>query len=509
MMARFPRSCGVLLHPTSLPGRFGIGDLGFEAYRFADFLASSGQKIWQVLPIGPTGYGDSPYQCFSAFAGNTLLISPDLLQEIGLLSRKDLDELPQLSGIRADYPAAIALKEKLLDQAFSNFKHYAKGEVRNGFEAFKNKACEWLDEYALFRAIKEAHGEESWDKWEHPLKYYDSRSLEVFRGKFSERIEAHKFFQYLFFRQWMDLKNYCAKNGIKIIGDMPIFVAYDSVDVWGQRELFKLSPEGRPIVVAGVPPDYFSATGQLWGNPLFDWDRLMADGNRWWIKRFRWSLELFNIIRIDHFRGFAGCWEIPGDSDTAERGRWVSVPGWDFFSTVEKEIGKVAIIAEDLGVITPDVEALRDGYGFPGMRILQFAFNGGTDNLHLPHNHIHNCVVYTGTHDNDTTLGWYKSIPGAGSTRSLSQIRHEHHFCLKYLRTNARNIHWDFIRAIYASVADTAIVPLQDILGLDSSARMNLPGTSEGNWAWRFNTDALDGTLADNLHQLAMLYGRA
>jgi len=504
----FPRSSGILLHPTSLPGRFGIGDLSDEAYRFADFLVKSGQSLWQVLPLGPTGYGDSPYACYSAFAGNALLVSPQKLFEGGLLTRTDLDEIPSLPSERIDFDQVHKTKDSLLDKAFARYQQTKQAELRSAFENFTEQNSFWLDDYALFRALKRAQGGAAWHEWESSLARREPDALARARVELHDKVEAHKFFQFLFFDQWFALKAYCNGRGIKLIGDIPIFVALDSVDVWTNPDQFKLDRNGRPIVVAGVPPDYFSTTGQFWGNPLYDWDRMLADGFRWWVERVRSSLRTVDIARIDHFRGFAACWEIPGGDTTAENGRWVETPGRELFTTIRHALGELPIIAEDLGVITPDVEELRDSFGFPGMRVLQFGFSSDEKNIDLPHNYHSNVVVYTGTHDNDTTVGWFNSVAGEGSTRTAEQISSERDFCLKYLNTEGAEIHWDFIRAALESVADTAIVPLQDVLGLGSEARMNLPNSNQGNWTWRFDEQALTEAHADRLRELSEKYGR-
>ena len=503
------RSSGILLHPTSLPGRFGVGDLGPEAFRFADFLHTSGQSLWQVLPLGPTGYGDSPYACFSAFAGNTLMISPERLAEDGLLDEDDLASAPAFEDDeRVDFQAANELKKRLLEKAFARFRQTTNTQLRAAFESFCRHNSSWLDDYALFRALKDAHGGVAWNEWEPALVRRDDEALARARGQLRDQMEAQKFYQFLFFRQWFALKAYANERGIKLIGDIPIFVAHDSADVWTSPEEFKLDERGVPLVVAGVPPDYFSSTGQLWGNPLYNWERMRANGFRWWIARVAATLQTVDILRIDHFRGFAACWEIPGGDKTAERGRWVEAPGRELFTAIRQALGKLPIIAEDLGVITPDVEALRDDFGFPGMRILQFAFGGDPHNHDLPHNYHRNVVVYTGTHDNDTTVGWFESEAGAGSTRDAAQIEREREFCLKYLQTGGREIHWDFIRAVLASVADTSLIPLQDVLGLGTKARMNLPNSTSGNWAWRYKAGALTGDTGQRLKDLTELYGR-
>jgi 4-alpha-glucanotransferase len=508
LVVSFPRASGILLHPTSLPGPYGVGDLGAEAYAFIDFLAGAGQTLWQVLPLGPTGYGDSPYQCFSAFAGNTLLISPDKLIDEGLLNKQDVAAAPPSTGERIDYGPVIEAKQKLLWRAFENFKRTNDTSLRSEFDAFCHHAAAWLDDYALFRAMKDVRDGAAWYNWEQPMVARDAGALAAARTHLSDKIEARKFWQFLFFKQWAALKTYANERRIQIVGDIPIFVAHDSADVWVNKHLFKLHEDGSPQVVAGVPPDYFSQTGQLWGNPLYDWERMRAEGFRWWIERISALLHEFDILRIDHFRGFAASWEIPGGDKTAERGHWVEAPGRELFTAIKDALGDLPIIAEDLGVITPDVEALRDDFGFPGMRILQFAFGGDTKNIDLPHNYHPNLVAYTGTHDNDTTVGWFNSKAGAGSTRTAEQIERERNFCLKYLHTQGREIHWDFIRTVLASVANTAIVPLQDVLGCGTEARMNLPNSTDGNWGWRYKKKALTAKVRARLKDLSELYGR-
>jgi len=496
------------LHPTSLPGRFGIGDLGQEAYRFADFLEASGQSLWQVLPLGPTGYGDSPYACYSAFAGNSLLISPDRLVEAGLLTKEDLEETPAFAETEVDFEGVHRFKDEILRKAYEHFAGAHHSDLKNEFETFCAKHASWLDDYALFRALKDLHGGKPWHEWDAPYVRRDSNALARAREALRTQIEAQKFYQFLFFKQWSDLKRYCNERGIRLIGDIPIFVAHDSSDVWTNPEQFKLDQDGRPIVVAGVPPDYFSKTGQLWGNPLYNWDRMITDGFKWWIERVHATLQTVDILRIDHFRGFIACWEIPGGDSTAERGRWVEAPGREMFIAIRNALGELPIIAEDLGVITPEVEKLRDDFNFPGMRILQFAFSSDPKNQDLPHNYHPNVVVYTGTHDNDTTVGWFQSVAGEGSTRNADQIERERSFALRYLNTLGREIHWDFTRAVLTSCADTAVVPLQDLLGLGTEARMNLPNSTSGNWSWRFQAGALTDEVRDRLRGLSELYGR-
>jgi 4-alpha-glucanotransferase len=505
----FPRTSGILLHPTSLPGGCGVGDLGAEARSFADFLTDARQTLWQVLPLGPTGYGDSPYQCFSAFAGNTLLVSPARLVEEGLLDKSDLESVPRLAEDRVEFGEAIKLKNKLLRRAFDNFKRTPLTAMREEFEAFERHESAWLEDYALFRALKDARGGASWNEWESALARREAGALANARESLRAETTAQKFYQFLFFRQWAALKEYCRARGIKIVGDIPIFVAYDSSDVWVNRHLFKLNDDGTPRVVAGVPPDYFSATGQLWGNPIYDWDSKKSEVINWWVGRIRSTLRLFDIVRIDHFRGFAASWEIPAGDATAEHGRWVTAPGAELFEAVRRELQEPSIIAEDLGVITPDVDALRERFDFPGMRILQFAFGGDAANRDLPHNYQRNVVVYTGTHDNDTTVGWFVAGAGKGSTRDAAQVERERKFCLDYLNSDGAEINWDFIRAALASVADTAIIPLQDVLGLGNDARMNLPASTKGNWDWRFRRGTLTTQVSARLRHLTELYGRA
>lgn len=504
----FPRASGILLHPTSLPSNYGIGDLGEEAYRFVDFLEAAKQTYWQILPLGPTGYGDSPYQSFSAFGGNTNLISPEILVEEQLLTEDEINDRPDFPRDRVDFGAVIDWKNNLLRKAYERFRLTTSVNLRGSFETFTQQVAEWLDDYALFRAIKQTQGQKLWLEWDEPLKMRDEEALLEARENLLEEIQAQKFYQFLFFKQWTRVKNYANGKGIKIIGDVPIFISLDSADVWRNPKQFKLNEDLTPKVVAGVPPDYFSKTGQLWGNPIYDWDHMRSDGFDWWTRRVKFTLKTVDILRIDHFRGFAASWEVPGGDNTAENGRWVNVPGRELFRTLKQKLGELPVMAEDLGVITPDVEELRDDFEFPGMRILQFAFGGDTQNIDLPHNYIKNCVAYTGTHDNDTTVGWFHSQVGAGSTRDQSEISREHDFCLQYLASDGAEIHWDFIRHVWASVANTAVTPMQDVLGLGNSARMNLPASSQGNWGWRFEKENLTDDIAKRLKHLTELYGR-
>lgn len=507
-MKQQQRASGILLHPTSLPGEFGIGDLGRYAYAFVDTLVRTKQTYWQILPLGPTGYGDSPYQCFSAFAGNTLLISPEGLVDDGFIDSHHLAGKPDFPLHKVDYGSVYEWKNRILPLAFEGLHHITSVDLRGKFETFVQENEHWLDDYALYRAIKTSQDQKPWYEWEAPLKLRDESALRSVSEKLFDEILAEKFYQFLFFRQWHAVKEHANRNGVRIVGDVPIFIALDSSDVWRHQNLFKLNRDGSPKVVAGVPPDYFSETGQLWGNPIYDWDAMRRDGFGWWIDRVRATLRTVDAVRIDHFRGFAAAWEVPGGDATAENGRWVDVPGKELFDALRNSLGELPFWAEDLGVITPDVEELRDGFGFPGMRILQFAFGGDARNHDLPHNYINNCIGYTGTHDNDTTVGWWHSQAGAGSTRDASEISRERDFCMRYLNTDGSEIHWDFIRAVWASVADTAIAPLQDLLGLGTEGRMNLPASTQGNWHWRFKDGDITDHIESRLRELTETYGR-
>ncbi len=503
------RVSGVLLHPTSLPGPFGIGDLGPEAHRFVDQLADAGQGLWQVLPLGPTGYADSPYQCFSAFAGNPLLVSPERLRDDGWLEDEDLADPPAFPEREVDYGAVIAWKQPLLRRAFRAFEERASPEQRASFDAFCKAESAWLDDFALFMAVKHAHDGATWTRWEKPIASRRPQSTAHWRRAHAAEIAALKFAQFEFFRQWAALRAHARSRGIELMGDVPIFVAHDSADVWAHRELFQLAESGEPAVMAGVPPDYFSATGQCWGNPLYRWDVIAGSGYAWWIARFRKVLELVDRVRLDHFRGFEAYWEIPGGETTAVKGRWVKGPGEALFAALRGALGEIPIVAENLGMITPEVEALRERLGFPGMAILQFAFGRDPEAPDFqPHNFPRNRVVYTGTHDNDTTLGWWQGGVG-DTTRSAESVAAERDFARRYMQTDGREIHWDCIRTILASVADVAIAPLQDVLGFGSAARMNLPGRAAGNWRWRYVADDLSEPIRARLHELTWVYGRA
>ena len=499
----------MLLHPTSLPTDYGIGDLGVNAYRFVDFLTRAGQTYWQILPLGPTGYGDSPYQCFSAFAGNANMISPELLVKDEFLTFDEINQKPDFPVDRVDFGKLYDWKNRILHLAYERFRQTTSVALRAAYETFCQTENSWLDDYALFRAVKKSQHQKLWLEWDAPLRLRDEKTLDKANENLRDEILEQKFQQWLFFRQWNDLKSYANERGVKIVGDIPIFVSLDSSDVWCNPSQFKLDEQNYPRVVAGVPPDYFSATGQLWGNPIYNWDAMLRDDFKWWVERVNAALKSVDIVRVDHFRGFAAAWEVPGADKTAVNGRWVNVPGKELFSALKNAFGDLPFWAEDLGVITPDVEDLRDSFGFPGMRVLQFAFGGDSASRDLPHNYIPNSVAYTGTHDNDTTVGWFHSHAGRDSTRHASEISREHNFCLTYLNSDGREIHWDFIRAVWESVSDTAIVPMQDLLGLGNEARMNLPASTIGNWNWRCRETDFSNETADRLREMTTTYGRA
>ncbi len=501
------RLAGILLHPTSLPGRYGIGDLGPEAYRFLEWVEAAGLAYWQVLPLGPTSFGDSPYQCFSAFAGNPLLISPEELVKDGLLLPDEIIPPPFPVG-RVDYGWVIQWKRGLLEKAYERFQSGATEELSARFDAFchREDVSKWLDDYALFMACKDAHAGQPWNTWEPELRAFRAAAVRRARKELEHAIGYHRFAQFLFFLQWERLRADAHRRGIEIIGDAPIYVAYDSADVWAHQDLFLLDEQGNPTHVAGVPPDYFSVTGQLWGNPLYNWKRLEKQGFGWWIDRMRSTLALVDIVRLDHFRGFMGYWSVPFGSPTAEHGEWVRGPGRKFFERLRAELGTLPIIAEDLGEITTDVTEVRKEFGLPGMRVMQFAWSVASTNPYIPdpnnpfmlHHHEPNAVVYTGTHDNDTSLGWWRHT-STPQERTCMQL---------YLATDGNAANWDLIRASFMSVANTAIVPAQDFLGLDSDARMNFPGRPEGNWTWRLVEGQLTPELAHRIRCMLLLYER-
>ena len=504
--ARFTRAGGILLHVTSLPGRFGVGDLGPEAYRFVDFLTAHQQHIWQVLPLGPTSNGVdySPYVALSAFAGNPLLISIEALVEENLLPVTVLDASPALPEGFADYPAASGVKTALCRTASERFTTVANAAQKAAFDEFCHRQQWWLDDYALFMALRETFRETSWETWESTVARREDAALREWRTKLAEELLYYRHEQFFFFTQWHRLKSYANQRGVKIIGDLPVYIGFDSAEVWAHPELFQLDPQtNTPQAVAGVPPDYFSETGQRWGNPLYRWHdengQLVGEVVDWWLRRIRSTFETVDLVRIDHFRGFEAYWSIPANEETAVNGHWVKGPGATLFSQVREILGELSVIAEDLGVITPEVDALRLQFGFPGMKILQFAFGDDAHNPYLPHNYPDSrYAVYTGTHDNDTTLGWFHSA----NPEVQASVLH-------YLgRAHADDLHWQFIRLAFSSIATLAIIPMQDVLGLGSEGRMNLPGQPQDNWRWRYLPDALRPELGARLAELTAIYGR-
>lgn len=493
------RMSGILLHPTSLPSRYGIGDLGREAYRFIDFLEKAGQHLWQVLPLTHTGYGDSPYQSFSAFAGQPLLISPENLYELGLISEKILNECPSHNPEHIDYGTIIPWKTTLLHEAYETYKKKLPKKLSEKFALFCYENTFWLDDYALFMACKDANDGKSWLNWKEPYRSPSKKEKTKLKNQLSESVRYYQFIQFLFFRQWNKLKKYANKHDVSIIGDIPIFVSMDSADVWANKNLFQLDSKGYPTSVAGVPPDYFSETGQLWGNPLYDWSAHKYEGYAWWISRIRNQLGLLDYLRIDHFRGFEAYWSVPYGSETAIDGEWKKGPDKALFKAIQRELGKnLPIIAEDLGIITPEVEALRDRFGFPGMKILQFAFESTGESSYLPHQFTTpNCICYTGTHDNDTTAGWFTTL----NSDSRKKVK-------AYMQTDGSDISMAFIRTALSSIASIAVFPMQDVSGLGSDARMNTPGVPAGNWDWRCRQGSFSDSLARQLKELTILYGR-
>ncbi|PIQ07542.1 MAG: 4-alpha-glucanotransferase [Ignavibacteriales bacterium CG18_big_fil_WC_8_21_14_2_50_31_20] len=496
---KYNRSAGILLHPTSLPGKYGIGELGSEAINFINFLRKSGQKLWQIFPLGPTGYGDSPYQSFSTFAGNPFLISFEKLLEEGLLSKTELDSMPTSDPHKIDFGSIYQNKLKVLRVAYENMKKMGKS-INSECADFCEKNKDWLEDYSLFMSVKNYHNGIVWKDWEREIAFRENGAIEKWKEKLSDEIGFHKFMQFKFATQWSIVKEYANEKGIQIIGDLPIFVAYDSSDVWANTSLFTVDAEGNQETVAGVPPDYFSKTGQLWGNPLYKWNIMEKDNFLWWQKRLQKMYELVDIVRIDHFRGLEAYWEIPGDAETAIDGKWVKAPGKKLFEVLKNVFGDVKILAEDLGVITPEVEELRDSFNLPGMKILQFAFGETGDKKFLPHNHVHNCCVYTGSHDNDTTKGFFDN-----ELKTDSGI---YEWTQKYLNYYDDDICSALILEAYKSVADIVIIPMQDILNLGNEARMNFPSRLGGNWMWRFSWDQVPFKLSDHYKNMAELYER-
>lgn len=493
------RMSGVLAHPTSFPSKYGIGDLGKASYNFIDFLVESNQTLWQILPIGPTGYGDSPYQSFSSFAGQTLIISPDKLLEDDLLKDDDLTNVPVWFNDKIDYGYVIYYKSGLFKKAFSNFLELdANHRLTALYRDFCNSNNWWLNDFALYSAIKDSYDGRSWLEWDDEIRTPSNDTKAVYTDKMSSSIDYYKFLQFIFYKQWKTLKDYANKHNIFIVGDIPIFVALDGSDTWANQNLFQLDEKGFPLAVSGVPPDYFSSTGQLWGNPLYDWNELKNTNYDWWIRRVKHQLQLVDYLRVDHFRGFEAYWAVPYEDTTAINGSWQQGPCHDFFYALQRELGEnMPIWAEDLGVITPEVENLRDTFALPGMKILQFGFENMEDNYFLPHNYPTNCICYPGTHDNNTFMGWYNNAPSHIKDRTK-----------EYLNCSDTDVVWSSIRAALSSTAKYTIIPLQDILEIETSGRMNTPGLPNGNWSWRFLDKSLNKNIADKLAHLTRLFGR-
>jgi 4-alpha-glucanotransferase len=496
------RASGLLLHITSLPSKYGIGDLGPGAYGFAEFLARAKQQFWQMLPLNPITMRQnpySPYNCISAFAGNTLLISPDLLYQQGLLLKGELNDSPEFAKSKVEYPKVVSYKTKLLNAAYERFKNSKR---QSDYERFCIENATWLDDFALFIALRQHFGRILWCDWPAKLRDRKKDAIKTAKNNFAQAIDRGKFLQYMFFKQWFALKQFCSRRKIKLIGDIPIYVAYDSADVWSNPEIFKLTKEKKPRFIAGVPPDYFSKTGQLWGNPVYDWTALKDTRYRWWLQRIGHNLKLFDMVRIDHFRGFFAYWQVPAGNKTAANGKWVKCPYDNFFNTLFKRFAPQAIIAEDLGIITSDVKTFIEKHHLAGMRVLQFGLNGNlTINPHFPANHIKNSIVYTGTHDNNTAVGWFAKEATASQKKIL--------FSCLGRKVSVHQINWEFIKLAFASVANLAIIPVQDILGLGESARMNRPGHIKGNWQWRLNQEQIKPQISKKLAELTAICHRA
>lgn len=494
------RSAGILLSITSLPTPYGIGTIGKEAREFADFLKKAGQKVWQILPVGPTSYGDSPYQSFSTYAGNPYLIDLDTLAEEGLVTKEELDSYDWGDDDRhVDYEKIYNSRYKVLRSAFETFsKKDAKSEEKKAFRAFTRKNSGWLKNYALYMAIKNYYDMASWTEWPEDIKMREEAALARYERKLKDEVNFWKFLQFKFYEQWESFRAYVNGLGIKILGDMPIYVAMDSADTWANPEIFQLYDDGDPIAVAGCPPDYFSATGQLWGNPLYDWDYLKETGYEWWFERIKAASKLYDITRIDHFRAFASYYSIPYPAENAINGKWVEGPRIEFFRMMEEECGKFEIVAEDLGTLTPDVTELMEQTGYPGMKVLEFAFDSGEENDYLPHKYTNNCVVYTGTHDNDTLMGWLE-------TANPDDVRYAREYCKM---PDDEPFNWGLIRVAYECKADMAVIPMQDLLGLGKEARMNTPSVLGGNWTWRVRKEEYSDELAQTLRTMSVNNGR-
>jgi len=490
------RESGILLHPTSLPGKYGIGSLGSQSRWFVDWLSEHGQKVWQILPLNPTGFNHSPYQCYSAFAGNPNLIDLDELEVSGYLEAVDLITVPHFSGHRVDFDAVIEFREPVLHKAFMRFRETG-GFGLPEYMQFWDEHAWWLDSYSLFYACHKNLKGKTWNSWEDAIATRTEGALHFYYRRFREDVEYQRFLQFMFFRQWFALKQYANEKGVEMMGDIPLYVSYDSADVWANQDLFMLDEKRKPVKVGGVPPDYFSETGQRWGNPLYRWERLKERGFDWWLARIHFNLNMFDQVRIDHFRGLESFWAIPYGEKTAVKGEWLPALGDELFRILRDQLGNLPIVAEDLGTITEEVHALRKKYGFPGMKVLQFAFDSEGENEYLPHNYRTDFVVYTGTHDNNTTRGWWKSL----TTEERRKV-------LQYLQNPKEEKHWQLIRLALSSVAKTAIIPFQDVLGLDERARMNTPGTVDGNWHWRFTSRELHQSHGEKLLKLTRLYAR-
>lgn len=498
---RFTRESGILLHPTSLPSKYGIGDLGQSAYEFVDFLVRSKQRLWQMLPVGPVGFGESPYQSFSAFAGNDLLISIDALQEAGLLKKIDLIDLPAFDCQKVQFQQVKECKGRLFRKAFCSF---VQKDKPSDFDDFLSSNEKWLKDYTLFMAVKTRFGMRAWNEWDEDISKRTPEALARYAKELDYEIRYQEFLQYYFFKQWKSLKSYANSKGIKLVGDLPIFISNDSSDAWARRELFEIDELGNPIKVAGVPPDFFSATGQYWGNPHYRWDVMEQDDFLWWRDRFEMLMSMIDVIRIDHFRGFEAYWEIDGKETTAENGQWVKAPGDKLFRTIEKHLGKLPIIVEDLGVITPEVEALKNAFDFPGMKILQFTFGKGSEERFLPHNYEENSVVYTGTHDNNTTVGWYEDSLQT-EPEAIEQMK-------KYFgmenEASTQEVCWKLIEIAFQCNSVIAIIPMQDLLCLGKEARMNIPSTIGNNWDWRLQKDHMAAEIESKLKELSEIHNR-
>ncbi|MGV8145306.1 MAG: 4-alpha-glucanotransferase [Alkaliphilus sp.] len=499
---KFERSSGLLLHPTSLPSKYGVGDLGEGAYEFIDFLEKTKQKTWQILPLNPPGYGESPYQCFSAFAGNVLLISIDKLMQSGLLAKEEIAVVPNFSEVEVEFSKVKKFKDELFIKAFSRFDSSKEGEQ---YSKFKKENKYWLDDFCFYMAIKEHFGYKAWNYWDKDIAFRDDEAIKKYRSKLAKGIKHQEFLQYIFSQQWNELKQYANKNGVKILGDLPIFVAYDSSDAWVHSELFQLKSDGNPSKVAGVPPDYFSETGQLWGNPHFNWERMQEDDFLWWRKRFENLLNQVDIIRIDHFRGFEAYWEIDASEKTAIKGKWVKAPGYELFTTIKKYLGELPIIVENLGFITPEVENLKNKFEFPGMKIMQFSFDKKTPKKERPDGYEKHCIAYTGTHDNDTLVGWYKKTLKSNNKRVLNVLE-KYHGIRREMPEN--EVCWKLFETLYKTNASTVVVPMQDILCLDNEGRMNYPSTIGGNWLWRYKKQDLTQELESRLKDLTSRHSR-